>query len=103
MVGQPVKRAALAVIVLIALVLTISLYFGGRLTKQAAETNETRKQMAESAVEQYRMMSHHGAASDRCVQAGMVVAAYLQAKDDSHYQAWKRTLVADCTLAGVPQ
>jgi hypothetical protein len=32
----------------------------------------------------------------------MVVAAYLQAKDETNYAAWKKTEIADCKAAGMP-
>jgi len=34
---------------------------------------------------QYEIAARHGGAIDVCVQAGLVTAAYLQAKDESHY------------------
>ncbi len=53
-------------------------------------------QVAKDAVEQYEIASRHGAASDICVHAMMVSAAYLQAKDEPNYARWKQTEKADC-------
>ena len=60
-------------------------------------------QVANDAVQKYDIASRSGTAMDRCVQAGFVVAAYLQAKDESNYATWKETQKTDCYLAGVPQ
>lgn len=59
--------------------------------------------VANDAVEQYRIAVRNGTTMDRCVQAGMVSAAYLQAKDEAKYREWKETEEADCRAAGVPQ
>lgn len=67
-------------------------YFGGGLEKQAA--NEMRKieqQVASDAVRQYQIARRNGNAMGACVQAGLVSAAYLQAKDEATYQKWKAT------------
>ena len=44
--------------------------------------------VSEDAVQQYQMISRNGSAMDRCVHAGLVVAAYLQANDERNYQLW---------------
>ena len=59
--------------------------------------------VATDAVEQYHIAVRDGTAMDRCVQAGMVSAAYLQAKDEAKYREWKETEEADCKAAGVPE
>ncbi len=70
--------------------------------KQAVtDANEARKQVAEYAVSEYRLLYRHGAAWDRCAQAGVVVAAYSQARDGRNYEAWRRIEATDCRLAGI--
>jgi len=39
----------------------------------------------------------------KCVHAGMVAAAYLQAKDQGSYARWKEVERQDCNAAGVPR
>jgi hypothetical protein len=79
-------------------------YFGGGLEKQAARSmQDITKQVAGDAVTQYEMVKRSGTATDICFHAGMVAAAYLQAKDEPGYQRWKATENADCTKAGVPR
>lgn len=53
-------------------------------------------QVAVDSVEQYRIAKRNGDAVDACVHAGMVAAAYLQAKDETNYQKWKDIERADC-------
>lgn len=59
--------------------------------------------VAEDAVTQYNIAKSQGDKMQICVQAGIVSAAYLQAKDQENYNKWKTTEKADCTAAGLPQ
>ena len=79
-------------------------FFGGGLEKQAAkDMNNIYNQVANDAVKQYEMVRRSGTPIDVCVQAGLVSASYLQAKDESNYQRWKQKEGADCAHAGVPK
>lgn len=60
-------------------------------------------QVANDMVKQYDIARTSGNPIDVCVHAGMVSAAYLQAKDDSNYAAWKKIETRDCDAAGVPR
>lgn len=57
--------------------------------------------VASGAVDQYEIAKRGGDKVDRCVRAGIVAAAYLQAKDEANYATWKQTEKADCKAAGV--
>jgi hypothetical protein len=59
-------------------------------------------QVAVDAVKQYGIAQRSGTAVDRCVHAGLVAAAYIQAKDEPNYRVWKRTERMDCKAAGMP-
>jgi hypothetical protein len=59
--------------------------------------------VASDAVDQYKITAKPGGPIDRCAQAGMVSAAFLQAKNDVQYSAWKKIERKDCKAAGVPQ
>ncbi|HEY5373747.1 MAG TPA: hypothetical protein VIK01_08665 [Polyangiaceae bacterium] len=61
-----------------------------------------KQKVATDAVNQYNMAKRGGSAVDVCVHAGFVAAAYLQANDETNYQAWKQTQKTDCQAAGVP-
>jgi hypothetical protein len=88
----------------IVAVFAIWFYFGGGLQQQAAkEMGNIEVQVANDSVKQYNIAKSSGSPIDKCVQAGMVAAAYLQAKDDANYRIWKQTENLDCTSAGVPR
>jgi len=77
---------------------------GGGLEKQAAHNMaKIENQVAADSVNQYNIAKHQGDAIQICVQAGMVSAAYLQAKDEVNYQKWKQVEAADCVKAGLPR
>jgi hypothetical protein len=48
------------------------------------------------AEREYQMASSSGGDVDRCVHAGMVAAAYLQAHNQPSYQSWKMREEMDC-------
>ena len=66
-------------------------------------SSSVEKQVAEDAEAQYKIVRSSGGAVDRCVQAGLVAAAWLQAKDSDRYEQWKRTEINECRAAGVPK
>lgn len=79
-------------------------FFGGGLEKQAgANMQKITDQVASDAEVQYGIAKRQGDRMQICVQAGLVAAAYLQAKNESQYQAWKNTEADDCRRAGVPR
>jgi hypothetical protein len=78
-------------------------FAGGGLEKQTAnEMQKIENQVATDAVSQYEIAKREGNAIQVCVHAGLVSAAYLQAKDEPNYQKWKKIENDDCRRAGVP-
>src|SRR4051812_34305848 len=72
-------------------------FFGGGLENQAASgMGDIYSKVAQDAVDQYRITTQSGTPIDRCVHAGIVAAAFLQAKDDAGYARWKQTESNDC-------
>ena len=63
----------------------------------------TENQVAEDAAKQYEIANRNGSAMDACVQADLVAAAYLQAKDEANYRKWKAISREENSRAGVPQ
>lgn len=60
--------------------------------------------VAQDSVDQYEMVKRNkGSAVELCTYAGLVSAAYLQAKDEENYQKWKSIEKVDCKRAGLPQ
>lgn len=64
---------------------------------------DSMNKVAADSVAQYEMAKKTGDKIAICSQAGMVCAAYLQAKDEPSYLAWKKTEKTDCAAAGMPQ
>jgi len=80
------------------------MFFGGGIEKEANKSMDSiYQQVTDDAVSQYRITKASGSAMDQCVQAGIVAAAYLQAKNQASYAVWKQTEVADCNKAGIPR
>ncbi len=67
------------------------------------DMGDIERQVAEDAVAQYEIAKRGGDKMQTCVQAGMVSAAYLQAKDEEKYNEWKATEKMDCRAVGMPQ
>lgn len=109
--AQGVRNVAICVVAGLA-----AWYFlGGGLEKhQAAQQQAATAQVADTmrgiydqvskdAVEQYGIAKRQGSPIDICVHAGLVSAAYIQAKDEANYRAWKAKELEDCDRAGVPR
>lgn len=103
MTEQQKKATPLGAIISIAVVLFIAwYYFGGGLEQQAGrDLSNIEKQVASDSVKQYEIAKRSGTAMDACVHAGLVAAAYIQAKDEPSYQHWKEIEKSDCRIAGV--
>lgn len=69
----------------------------------AASMADIHDQVANDAVAQYGIAKRQGDAMMTCVQAGMVAASFLQAKNEVQYNVWKATERDDCARAGVPR
>jgi hypothetical protein len=61
------------------------------------------RQVVNDQIEQLKITVKHGSPMDICVQAGMVTAALLQAKDEAGYAEWKKLERKACKAAGLPQ
>ena len=101
---SPGVNAASALITLLLVGGVAWYFFGGGLERQAAtDLQNISDKVAQDAVDQYNIAARSGSAMDRCVQAGMVAAAFLQAKNNPAYSEWKVTEGRDCRAAGVPR
>lgn len=67
----------------------------------AGRLDQIHAKVAQDAVREFEIAEKHGTAIDRCVQAGAVTAAFLQAKNETAYADWKRIEVLACDQAGV--
>ena len=66
-----------------------------------AQMDGTYDKVSSDMVAQYDIAKKQGDAMQTCVQAGMVSAAYLQAKDEAKYNEWKAIEKTDCKAAGI--
>jgi hypothetical protein len=71
-------------------------HFGSQLEMSAIENK-----VATNAVKEYKIAKREGSPIQICSQAGMVTAAYLQAKDEAKYNEWKVIEHSDCSAAGL--
>jgi predicted amidophosphoribosyltransferase len=76
---------------------------GGAQKQAATQMKNIENQVATDAVAQYEIAKRNGDLMQTCVQAGMVSAAFLQAKDEASYGKWKTIEKDDCAKAGVPK
>jgi hypothetical protein len=66
--------------------------------------DQSRRQVLYDAMKQYDMVRQSdGSKVQLCVQAGLVVAAAIQAQDADELKRWQATQKADCSRAGIPQ
>lgn len=96
--GQPnpaLKRGATGLVAFTLLVLWGWWYFGGGLTSHVED------EVVQQALEQYEIAKRSGDPIQTCVHAGMVTAAYLQAKDEAKYQEWLAVERGNCGTAGL--
>lgn len=68
-----------------------------------SEMASIEKQVASDSVKSYNLSVKGGDKMEICSQASMVVASYLQAKDEKNYLKWKKIEKRDCANAGLPK
>lgn len=95
------KEANLGSLKLLVPVLVIAglvwYFYGGGLQKHTnVELQNISNTVASDAVEQYNIAKRQGDKTQICVQAQLVSAAYLQAKDEANYTKWKTVEKSDC-------
>ena len=67
------------------------------------QMQDINNKVAADAEAQYELADKHGTAIDKCVQAGLASAAYLQAQNEDKYRHWKAIEGLACVNAGVLQ
>lgn len=78
-------------------------FFGGGMDKQVAyDMQKIENQVAIDAQKQYEIAKKGGDKIQTYVQASMVAAAYLQAKDEVNYNKWKTIEKEEAKNAGIP-
>lgn len=98
------KRKILEIIFgVLVVVVAAAYFFGGGVEKQAAQNLQNiHEQVAQDMIAQYQIAKNHGNAIETCVQAGLVVAGFLQAKQEENHKKWLAVQKTDCKKAGMP-
>ena len=85
--ADPKSNSVGSVIIIVLVLGMVWFFFGGGLEKQTAkDMKNIEYQVATDAEKQYEIAKLSGTAIDACVHAGLVSAAYIQAKDEAQYQ-----------------
>lgn len=92
--------AALAFLAIIAVVVVAAVGAGSE-KAQDKFLDDIHLRVVMDAMDQYDIAKRHGSMVDRCVQAGLVSAALLQAKEEAKYAEWQPIEKADCKKAGI--
>ncbi len=91
------------ILAIIITIIAIWYFWGGGLEKQASkDMRQIEQQVATDAVKQYNIAKRSGNAMDAYIHAGLVAAAYLQAKDEANYRKWKKIEKQASAKAGMP-
>lgn len=57
----------------------------------------------QQATREYQLVAANGTKIEKCVHAGLVANAYLNAMEEGEYKTWVAVKKRDCEEAGVPQ
>lgn len=67
-----------------------------------AQMDPINQKVIDDSLHEYEIVKKNGNKIETCVHAGMVKAAYLQAKDEENYKKWNDVEKSDCKAAGMP-
>ena len=107
MAPRKTQAFAVSTIVTLGLLAAMASFGCGERDRQTTSTTDSNKVTTNSnkvvadAVDQYNIAKRSGTPIDQCVQARVVPAAYLQAKDEDNYKIWKETEATDCGAVGM--
>jgi uncharacterized ion transporter superfamily protein YfcC len=101
----PKKTSKFKIIFFVLITIVVMGYiFGGGIDKKVAnDMQNIENQVAVDAEKQYEIAKSQGDLMQTYVQASLVAAAYLQAKDEVNYKKWKAIEKEDSVNAGMPQ
>ncbi|MEB0262297.1 hypothetical protein [Mucilaginibacter sp. 10I4] len=101
-VKKPKSSVVKTIFILIVLIAAIWYFAGGG--QEAVVNNQMQKienKVALDAEKKYYISERQGDKIQIYVQAGMVAAAYLQAKDETNYAKWKAIEDSTGVVAGI--
>lgn len=97
---HPITKALAVIIGFIAVWYFLNI---GIQTQSVQTMEHIQDKVSSDFVDQYNIAKQQGDKIQICVQAGLVAAGFLQAKDAPNYQKWKDIEKADCAKAGLPR
>lgn len=95
------KKTLKIIVGVIVLGIALSFVFGGAEQIANNELQKIENQVVADAVKQYKIAKENGSAMDAYVQAGIVAAAFLQAKDEENYKKWKKVEKEEAKKVGL--
>ena len=102
--NNPKNVMTQAITALLFVVLFLWLFvFGGFDFWTESSMDDIYQQVAKDAEEQFRISLTGEDKIQICVQAGLVSAAHLQAKNGEEYRRWKQLEDRACAVAGIPR
>lgn len=104
--GHPNKPAnsKLPILIIIAAILAVLVFLNVDVFEhkvKVVDLSDVYEKVVSDQIKQYEIAKRQGDPMQICVQAGLVSAAYLQAKNEYKYQEWKATEATDCQRAGL--
>lgn len=97
------KFFKITLIVFVSIIFIVFFFGGGKEEAARAGMQTIENEVAKDAVVKYGIAKRGGNKMDTYVHAGMVKAAYLQAKDEVNYCIWDSIEKVDARAAGMPQ
>lgn len=101
-IKNPVQKSLAYRVILISILALVGFWYVSGGMTNAVQTDIFDK-VARDAVAQYEIAKRSGTQMDRCVHAGLVKAAFLQAKKETEFTSWNQIEKTDCAKAGVPR
>ena len=79
-----------------------NMFLGGAEREAAQTMREIENQVAQDSIVQYNIAKRNGSQMEVCTYAGMVAAAWMQAKNEAEYARWRQIQSQECRAAGIP-
>jgi len=70
--------------------------------KKQLPTAKLAEKVAMEQERKYEIVLKSGSTVDKCMHAGAIAEAWLQAENEEHYEKWKKTQKSWCRKAGIP-
>lgn len=85
-----------------AIAIIVYLFGGGKEEMADRQMQQIENKVADDAIKQYEIAKRGNDQMDVYIHAGLVAAAFLQAKDEENYRKWKAIEKEEAKKAGMP-